>query len=159
MKRFVYILMLLFLFTGCWNVKKRPNEKISEHFTYYEAVHSGYGSKKHIKNYPHRDDFRRIKKTAKRMEKIRKIVGEPIHINSWYRSGRINKRIGGSRTSAHTKGLAVDFTVDGNLWEAFNRIIRSGYSYDQIIYYRQKRYIHISFKEKVRDERKQRFYR
>jgi len=35
-----------------------------------------------------------------------------IHINSGYRSPEYNKQIGGSETSSHIKGLAVDIHID-----------------------------------------------
>ena len=159
MKKLGIILMIIFLFVGCGRVQKRGSQKISRHFTFYEATYSSYGKRHRISNYPTRADYKRIRHTAQRMERIRRIVGQQIHVNSWYRGKKINRRVGGSSTSAHTKGLAVDFTVKGDLRKAFNRIIKSGYSYDQIIYYRRRRYIHISFKENPRHERRQKFYK
>ena len=158
MKKIIVILTILFLFVGCGRVQKRGNQKISRHFTFYEATYSSYGKRHRISNYPTRADYKRIRSTAQRMERIRKIVGKQIHINSWYRGYKINRRVGGSSTSAHTKGLAVDFKVNGSEREAFNRIIKSGYSYDQIIYYSRKGYIHISFKENPRNETRKRNY-
>lgn len=159
MKKLIGIFIIIFLFTSCGRVERRGSYKISKNFNFYEATYSSYGKRHRISNYPTRSDYKRIKSTAWRMEKIRKIVGEPLHINSWYRGYKINRRIGGSSTSAHTKGLAVDFTVKGDIRRAFNRIIKSGYSYDQIIIYKRRKYIHISFKENPREERRQKFYR
>lgn len=91
------------------------------------------------------------------MEKIRDIVGEPLTINSWYRSPNLNRVIGGSKTSAHRDGLAVDFAIRGNARIAFDRIKRSGYSFDQMIYYKKRNYVHISFRKNKRNERQQTF--
>ena len=156
-KKFFTILVILFTFTGCMAVKKRDNYKISRSFTFYEATNSRTARSRGLKNYPSRGDFRTIKYTAKCMEKIRKVVGKPLIVNSWYRNSNTNKLVGGSSTSAHRKGLAVDFTIKGNARVAFDRIRRSGYSFDQMIYYKRRNYVHISFRKKAKTERRQIF--
>lgn len=158
-KKIILIILTIFLFTGCTTVRKRNDYKISKHFTFYEAVNSRSAKKRDLRNYPSRKDFRTIKYTAGRMERIRTIVGMPLTVNSWYRSPNTNRLIGGSSTSAHRYGLAVDFTVRGNARIAFDRIRRSGYSFDQMIYYKRRNYVHISFKKNRRSERKQIFIR
>lgn len=151
------LLVIIFLFTSCNTVKKRNDYKISKHFTFYEAVNSRSAKTRGLRNYPSRGDFKTIKYTAQRMEKIRRIVGVPLTINSWYRSPNTNRLIGGSSSSAHRYGLAVDFTIRGNARIAFDRIKKSGCSFDQMIYYRRRNYVHISFKKNSRKERKQIF--
>ena len=48
--------------------------------------------------------------TADRMEKVRALLGDkPITVLSGYRSPAVNKAVGGSKTSAHMTGHAVDF--------------------------------------------------
>lgn len=157
MKKFLILILIIFSFTGCTAVKKKNNYKISKHFTFYEATNSRTAKKYGVKNYPSRGDFKTIKYTADRMEKIRNIVGQPLTINSWYRSPNLNRIIGGSTTSAHRDGLAVDFTIKGNARVAFDRIKRSGYSFDQMIYYKKRNYVHISFRKNKRAERNQTF--
>lgn len=157
MKKLFLILLIIFSLSGCANVKKNNDYKISKHFTFYEATNSRTAKKYGVKNYPSRGDFKTIKYTAERMEKIRKIIGQPLTINSWYRSPNLNRIIGGSTTSAHRDGLAVDFAVKGNARIAFDRIKRSGYSFDQMIYYKRRNYVHISFRKKQRTERRQTF--
>ena len=157
MKKFLIFILIIFSFTGCATVKKKNNYKVSKHFTFYEATNSRTAKKYGVKNYPSRRDFKTIKYTAGRMEKIRNIVGQPLTINSWYRSPNLNRIIGGSTTSAHRDGLAVDFAIKGNARIAFDRIKRSGYSFDQMIYYKRRNYVHISFRKNKRTERKQTF--
>lgn len=157
MKKLFVIILTIFLFTGCTTVKKRNDYKISKHFTFYEAVNSTSAKKYGLKNYPSRGDFKTIKYTAGRMEKIRKIVGKPLTVNSWYRSPNTNRLIGGSSTSSHRYGLAVDFSIPGNARIAFDRIRKSRYSFDQMIYYRKRNYVHISFRKNKRTERRQIF--
>lgn len=157
MKKILFAIFIIFTLTGCMTVKKRNDYKISKNFTFYEATNSRSAKKYGLRNYPSRGDFRTIKYTAGRMEKIRNIVGKPLTINSWYRSPNTNRVIGGSSTSAHRDGLAVDFTISGNARIAFDRIKRSGYSFDQMIYYKRRNYVHISFRKNKRTERRQTF--
>jgi hypothetical protein len=49
--------------------------------------------------------------TAKLMQRIRSIFGEPLIVTSWYRPKEYNKTIGGAENSYHVRGLACDFQV------------------------------------------------
>jgi len=46
-----------------------------------------------------------------KLDNLRHIYGKPIKINSGYRCPKHNKEIGGSPTSSHLKGLAVDIDI------------------------------------------------
>lgn len=52
-----------------------------------------------------------IKAMARILQECRDILGKPIVINSCYRSPRVNARVGGSRTSYHLTGCAVDISI------------------------------------------------
>ena len=60
-------------------------------------------------------------------EKIRVILGEiPMYVTSAYRCPKHNAKVGGSPTSRHMEGQAMDFTVrDINILDAHDRIIRA----------------------------------
>lgn len=58
-----------------------------------------------------------------KLEAIRDMVGEPLKINSGYRTAAHNKKVGGVATSAHMKGVAVDIRVTSNELRA--KIIRA----------------------------------
>lgn len=45
------------------------------------------------------------------LEKLRAMIGQPIHINSGYRCEQHNQRIGGASKSYHLKGMAADISV------------------------------------------------
>ena len=42
---------------------------------------------------------------------LRDIVGQPLRVNSWCRCAIHNLSVGGSLTSSHLKGLAVDLSI------------------------------------------------
>ncbi len=47
------------------------------------------------------------------LEPIRNGLGKPIKVNSGFRGFTLNKIVGGSMTSQHCRGEAVDFDVEG----------------------------------------------
>ena len=57
-----------------------------------------------------KDVLKNVIELAKNLQVIRDHIGEPIHINSAYRSPKHNKRVGGSPRSQHLKGKAADLT-------------------------------------------------
>lgn len=88
-----------------------------------------------------------VKFTANRLEYVRTLLGRPIIINSWYRNPELNKRVGGSETSQHTKGCAVDFISPkfGTPLAICQKIIKYTdlINFDQLIY--EHSWVHISF--------------
>lgn len=62
-------------------------------------------------------DARRFEKqlryTACTLEEVRKVLGVPMRITSGFRNSALNKAVGGSATSGHTKGLCADFVPIG----------------------------------------------
>lgn len=77
------------------------------------------------------------------LEPLRKYLNEPIHITSGIRTERENIEAGGVYNSQHLVGQAVDFKCK-NINKAFNILTESTIEYDQLIYYKKKRFIHIS---------------
>ena len=111
-------------------------DRLSEHFTWAEATRSATADRLGIINLP--DDAAReaIKKTATLMEAVRSLVARPIEVTSWYRSPEVNRAVGGSATSDHITGYAVDFRVRGlKAWTAARMIITSPLMFDQLIWY------------------------
>ncbi len=76
-----------------------------------------------------------IGRTAEMMEHVRALLGgEPIKITSWFRCGDLNVAIGGSKTSRHMEGLAIDWKpLRLDLGDAFQRVAAWGGPFDQLI--------------------------
>jgi zinc D-Ala-D-Ala carboxypeptidase len=90
--------------------------QLTDHFTLEEFTDSQTAARQGIKNVPAADSQERknIQRTAEVMEKVRTILGDkPILVSSGYRSPKVNAAVGGSKTSAHVHGLAVDFSCPG----------------------------------------------
>lgn len=87
-----------------------------------------------IDNTPDAKSLNNLKALAVLLESIRSLVGAPIRVTSGYRSPAVNKAVGGSLTSAHSKGLAADINVKGlTSTQLATKIRDSGLKFDQLI--------------------------
>lgn len=83
-------------------------------FTLEEMTISQAAARNGINNIPKGNTLDNLWVTANYMVRVRDLLGsKPIIVSSGYRSPAVNKKVGGSDNSAHTKGWAVDFTCPG----------------------------------------------
>ena len=119
--------------------------KLTEHFTLEEFTRSTTASKLKIDNSVPADLMPNVQLTAIKLELVRKALGKPIIITSGYRCPALNAKVGGVATSAHTKGLAVDFKSSfGAPKEICQRLIDSGVQFDKLIQ-EHNQWVHIGF--------------
>ena len=119
--------------------------QLSEHFWLAEFTLSSKALSMGIENTPTEDHLGNLRNLAARMEEVRALFNRPIEITSGYRNPQVNAAVGGVPTSAHARGHAADFHVDGMTdLEAAKRIRDSGLMFDQLIY-EENRCVHISF--------------
>lgn len=125
---------------------------LSEHFTFAELTHTDTG----LPNNPPPSEQANLIKTAACMELVRAALGNvPIHINSAYRSQSVNTRVGGSATSAHVLGYAVDFVAPqfGTPESIVHALRQAGIHFDQLIYEHPANshpWVHMSFDPRMR---------
>jgi len=121
--------------------------QLSKHFTLEEATFSYTATREGLRNnIIDPDHLDNIKFTADRMEEVRTLLWHHhIRVLSWYRTQAVNQIVGGSLTSAHMKGYAIDFICPkfGSPLECIKEIY-SKIIYDQIIL-EFDRWVHISF--------------
>lgn len=87
-------------------------EKISNHITFDEATISPTGLRLGIKNEPNEIELENMKRVALAcFEPLRGWYNKPIKVNSFFRCEELNKAVGGSKTSQHRFGEAIDITV------------------------------------------------
>ena len=110
---------------------------ISKHISYKEGVHSNTAIRRGIDNTPTDDQLYFMEIVAEEVfEPLREWVGGPIKINSFYRCPELNTAIGGSATSQHCKGQAMD--IDDTFGKATNaemyNWIKDNLDFDQMIW-------------------------
>lgn len=106
-----------------------------------------------LANIPNNTQLARLTATAQAMEAVRKLLGHPIRVNSGFRSPSVNRAVGGSPTSAHAIGYAVDFVCPkfGDPMAICKAIVASGIKFDQLIM-EKNRWVHISFDPRMRGQ-------
>lgn len=118
--------------------------QLTPHFTLAEATVTNTG----IPNIPTEAQRERITHTAHQMEIVRAVLGrKPITVTSWFRSDAVNLAAGGSSTSEHKDGAAVDFKCSayGSPLEICRALLSIAHvvNYNQLIL--EPSWVHISF--------------
>jgi hypothetical protein len=122
---------------------------LSAHFTLAELTVTDTDED----NTPSSIALKRLATTARHMEAVRALLKKPIIVNSGYRSPALNKAVGGSPTSAHALGYAVDFVCSdfGDPMAICRAIAASDIAFDQLILERNL-WVHISFDPRMRHQ-------
>lgn len=113
--------------------------QISKHLSLAEVSRSETAKRRGINNTPSGEHLENFKKLAENIfEPIREHFCVPIHISSGYRSKELNSAIGGSATSQHCSGEAIDIDMDGSASgitnaQVFN-FIKDNINFDQLIW-------------------------
>ena len=121
----------------------------SPNFSMDELTHSDTAERHGIDNTPNDNEKENLYKLAMEMEDVRELLNnKPIFVSSGYRCLALNELLGSKPTSAHTRGLAVDYTCRqfGTPNEIVFAIINSKIEFDQIIL-EHNSWVHISFCE------------
>jgi zinc D-Ala-D-Ala carboxypeptidase len=135
--------------------------QISKHLSLAEVSRSETAKRKGINNTPSGEHLENFKKLAENIfEPIREHFGVPIIISSGYRSKELNSAIGGSLTSQHCQGEAIDIDMDGTSItnaQIFN-YIKDNLNFDQMIWEfgtdKNPDWVHVSY-ESSGKQRKQ----
>lgn len=126
---------------------------MTNNFRYAELTSSAYAIKHNIENVPNAEQLDNLFNVAINLERIREHLNNyRIIVNSGFRSPVVNTGVGGSPTSDHLNGHAVDIQVINNKSTIYTarQIIKMGLNYDQIIIY--STFIHISFAPRMRKQ-------
>jgi hypothetical protein len=113
--------------------------KISNHLSLSEVTRSETAKRRGISNTPTAEHLENFKKLAENIfEPIREHFGVPIHVSSGYRSKELNSAIGGSLSSQHCQGEAIDIDMDGSSSGVTNadvyNFIKDNLEFDQLIW-------------------------
>ena len=123
------------------------------YFTFTELLRSEIAIKKNIANMPFLTGEYHVYANLEALvnnllDPIRERFATPMIITSGYRSKRLNELVNGVENSQHREGKAADFYFAGftkkEMTQAFFEIAEN-YDFDQLIYYKKRRFIHISY--------------
>jgi len=126
--------------------RRRPSPRLSSYYTLARLTHSDTARERGIDNAPPPELLPNLRRLARGLDQVRRLLGHPLVITSGYRSSALNAAVGGAPKSQHAQGLAADFTCPGfgPPLEVVRAIRDSGLAYDQCIY-EYADWVHISF--------------
>ena len=110
---------------------------ISDHISDKEGTYSATALRLGLDNTPNAEQKKCMYEIARDVfEPLRKWVGGPIKINSFFRGEPVNTAIGGSKRSQHMKGQAMD--IDDTFGYKTNAemyyYIKDNLNFDQLIW-------------------------
>ncbi len=125
---------------------------LTKNFSLIELVSSETATRRNIDNTPNSEVIYNLALVCINvMQPIRDWYGQAINITSGYRSPKLNKAIGGSLTSDHCYGRAIDFTVPKHDFKKVFEFIKSNLQFDQLIWEFgddiAPNWIHVSYRE------------
>ena len=127
---------------------------ISKHISFDEATVSNTATRFGIENNPSDIQLACMKLVAEKcFEPLRTWYNKPIKVNSFFRCESLNAKVGGSKTSQHVKGEAIDLS-GGNKVEnkkLFNWC-KENLEFDQLINEYDFTWVHISYTVKNRKQ-------
>jgi hypothetical protein len=127
---------------------------LSANFTLKELTKSETATRLDIDNTPNEEQIESLRLLCENiLQPVRDHFGKPVKISSGFRCAELNSSpaVGGSKTSDHCKGQAVDFEIDGVPNPELAAWIESNLKYTQLIleFYTQGQpnsgWVHCSF--------------
>ena len=107
--------------------------QLTEHFTLAEMIVSPTAKRLGIPNTPTAEHIENMRYCCEKiLEPVRAKFG-PVTVNSSYRAPLVNKAVGGSATSQHVNGQAIDFEVKGVDNKTVADWVADNLEFDQVI--------------------------
>lgn len=128
-------------------------ERISKYVSYDEATKSQTAIRNKIDNKPNTEEINNMKYVASKVfDKVREHFGIPLKVSSFFRCKKLNTAVGGSATSQHMTGEAIDIDADGSSItnaQVFD-YIKNNLDFDQLIWEfgdkKNPAWVHVSLK-------------
>ena len=119
--------------------------KLSKNFSLYEMIFTSTG----IPNIPTDKEIENMRKLVENvLQPLRDHMNRPVIVSSGFRSKEVNKAVGGSKTSGHMLGTAVDITMGT---KTLNRLmynyIRDNCEFRQLINEYNYSWIHVEYRK------------
>ena len=136
-------------------------KQVSKWVTWDEATRSVTADRLGISNEPDDLQLARMQNIATKIfDKVREWAGEAINVNSFFRSAGLNRAIGGSYTSQHCSGEAIDLDKKANASHTNADLfgyIADNLEFDQLIWEfgddEEPDWVHVSLKHSGKNRR------
>jgi zinc D-Ala-D-Ala carboxypeptidase len=134
---------------------------LSKYFTLDEMIASQTAVRKHIDNTPSAEIIENLKEACTKADRVRDLLGSQMIVTSGFRSMKLNTAVGGSKTSSHMQGNAMDFRCPdfGTPKEVFDFLKKNlrekNIHFDQLILEfpnTPSTWVHIGFGSEMRGE-------
>jgi hypothetical protein len=108
--------------------------QLTKNFSLAEMVKSETALRHGMENNPGPDELNNLLNLcANVLQPIRDHYQKGVKVNSGYRSPDVNAKVGGSRTSDHTRGMAADIEIPGVANADLASYIRDNLQFTQLI--------------------------
>lgn len=126
--------------------------KLTPHFSLEELTTTKTG----LSNIPNVSQTHQLHNLCRDiLEPLRDKIGQPIIINSAFRSSAVNRAVGGVSTSQHLLGQAADIhssVQTSCIWNAIKSLVLNGsLNIGQCIWYRKSNFIHVSLPSRTHE--------
>jgi len=130
-------------------------KNISKYISYQEATTSQTAVRKGIKNEPGDNELLAMQLLGIRVfDVVREHFKTPLRVSSFYRSPELNSAIGGSSTSQHVKGQAIDIQGTGKVTnKMIFDYIKENLDFDQLINEYNYSWVHVSYVSKEKNRK------
>tara|TARA_B110000914_G_C15501344_1_gene465966 strand:+ start:452 stop:928 length:477 start_codon:yes stop_codon:yes gene_type:complete len=126
--------------------------RLSTNISYKEATHSNTATKLGIDNIPNEEQLKEMESLAVDVfQPLREYVDGPIRVTSFFRCSDLNRAVGGSTSSQHCKGQAIDLddTFGCKTNAEMFEFIKENLKFDQLIWEfgddKNPDWIHVSY--------------
>lgn len=134
---------------------------MKNYFTIEELCQSEVAEMNNIDNTPDQDIENNLNELINFLNPMREAWGSAILVNSGYRCDKLNEMVGGSDTSVHKIGFAVDLFPKNGEIEKFKIFIenylKTNCQWDQLLFERNKhtQWVHIGLYNNYMQQRMQ----
>jgi hypothetical protein len=107
---------------------------LTKNFTLSEMTKSETALRHDMDNTPDQTVISNLQALAVHvLQPVRDHYGKGVKVNSGFRSPDVNARVGGSRTSDHTRGMAADIEIPGVSNHELAEWVKANLPYTQLI--------------------------
>ena len=135
---------------------------MAKYFTLKEMTYSDTAKKYGIDNTPPAGVIVHLNELMLFLDPLREAWGSPITVTSGYRCEYLNRKVGGSSTSVHKRGWAVDLVPKNGKMREFKKFVKEylkDKKYDQCLIEKNSKtgseWVHIGLYSNTRLQRKQ----